>query len=31
MPVLLEFDMRVGALRAILQSYKIDGKEQVAK
>lgn len=31
LPVLLEFDMRVGALRAVLQSYKIDGKEQVAK
>lgn len=31
LPVLLEFDMRVGALRAILQSYKIDGEEQVSK
>ncbi|MEN8116811.1 MAG: DUF3108 domain-containing protein [Bacteroidota bacterium] len=30
-PVLLEFDMRVGALRAVLKSYKIDGVEQVAK
>ncbi len=30
-PVLLEFDMRVGALRAILRSYKIDGVEQVTK
>ena len=28
-PVLLEFDMRVGALRAILQSYTIDGKNQI--
>lgn len=28
-PVLLEFDMRVGALRAELQSYKIDGVEQI--
>lgn len=31
LPVLLEFDMRVGALRAILRSYKIEGKEQVSK
>ncbi|MCG6190215.1 DUF3108 domain-containing protein [Maribellus maritimus] len=31
MPVLLEFDMKVGALRAILKSYKIDGVEQVTK
>lgn len=30
-PVLLEFDMRVGALRAILKSYKIDGVEQNTK
>lgn len=30
-PVLLEFDMRVGALRAVLKSYKIDGIEQVTK
>ena len=30
-PVLLEFDMKVGALRAVLKSYKIDGVEQVAK
>ena len=28
-PVLLEFDMRVGALRAILKSYQIDGVEQI--
>ncbi|MCD6354702.1 MAG: DUF3108 domain-containing protein [Prolixibacteraceae bacterium] len=28
-PVMLEFDMRVGALRAVLESYKIDGVEQV--
>ncbi len=31
LPVLLEFDMRVGALRAVLQSYKVDGQEQVAR
>jgi hypothetical protein len=31
MPVLLEFDMRVGALRAELESYKVDGKKQVAR
>ena len=31
MPVFLEFDMKVGALRAILKSYKIDGVEQVSK
>ena len=30
-PVLLDFDMRVGALRAILRSYKINGIEQVTK
>lgn len=30
-PVLLEFDMRVGSLRAVLRSYKIDGAEQVAE
>lgn len=30
-PVLLDFDMRVGALRALLKSYKIDGVEQVTK
>lgn len=30
-PILLEFDMKVGALRAILKSYKIDGKEQIQK
>lgn len=28
-PLMLEFDMKVGALRAVLQSYKIDGVEQV--
>jgi hypothetical protein len=28
-PVLLEFEMKVGALRAVLKSYKIDGIEQV--
>ncbi len=31
LPVLLEFDMRVGALRAVLKSYTIDGVEQVAQ
>ncbi len=31
LPVLLEFDMRVGALRAVLQSYKINGEEQIAR
>lgn len=31
LPVLLEFDMRVGSLRAILQSYQIDGEEQVSR
>lgn len=31
LPVLLEFDMRVGALRAVLKSYKIDGIEQTKK
>ncbi|MBT3384144.1 MAG: DUF3108 domain-containing protein [Prolixibacteraceae bacterium] len=30
-PVLLEFDMRVGALRALLKSYKINGVEQITK
>lgn len=30
-PVLLIFDMRIGALKAILRSYKIDGVEQIAK
>jgi hypothetical protein len=30
-PVLLEFDMRVGALRAILKSYQIDGVEQITR
>ncbi len=28
-PVLLEFDMRVGSLRAVLQSYTIDGISQI--
>ncbi len=28
-PVLLEFDTRVGALRAVLKSYQIDGVEQI--
>ena len=30
-PVLLEFDMRVGALRAVLRSYTIDGVEQIKR
>lgn len=30
-PIKLEFDMKVGALRAVLKSYKIDGVEQVTK
>lgn len=30
-PIMLEFDMKVGALRAVLKSYKIDGVEQVTK
>lgn len=30
-PVLFEFDMRVGALRAVLKSYKIDGEEQITR
>ncbi|HZH71867.1 MAG TPA: DUF3108 domain-containing protein [Mariniphaga sp.] len=29
LPILLEFDMRVGALRAEMQSYHVDGKEHV--
>lgn len=28
LPILLEFDMRVGALRAEMQSYKVNGEEQ---
>jgi len=28
LPILLEFDMRVGALRAEMQKYTVDGKEQ---
>ena len=31
LPVLLEFDMRVGALRAELERYTVDGKEQVSR
>jgi hypothetical protein len=31
LPVLLEFDMRVGALRAELESYQVDGKAQIAR
>jgi hypothetical protein len=30
-PVLLEFDMKLGTMRAVLKSYKIDGVEQVTK
>lgn len=30
-PLLLEFNMKVGSLRAVLKSYKIDGVEQVTK
>lgn len=30
-PVLLNFDMKVGALRAVLRSYTIDGQEQSIK
>jgi len=30
-PVMLEFDMRVGALRAVLRSYTVDGIEQISK
>lgn len=30
-PVLLVFDMKIGSLKAILRSYKIDGVEQTAK
>lgn len=28
LPIMLEFDMRVGALRAEMQSYKVNGEEQ---
>ncbi|NOR75450.1 MAG: DUF3108 domain-containing protein [Draconibacterium sp.] len=28
-PVMLEFELKIGALRAVLKSYKIDGVEQV--
>ena len=31
LPVLLEFDMRVGSLRAEMQSYEVDGEEQAFK
>ncbi len=30
-PVMIEFELRVGALRGVLKSYKIDGIEQVKK
>ena len=30
-PVLVEFDMKAGTLRAVLKSYQIDGVEQTAK
>ncbi len=29
LPVLFEFDMKIGVLRAILKSYTVDGKEEV--
>lgn len=31
LPVMLEFDMRVGALRAELESYQVNGKAQAAR
>jgi hypothetical protein len=31
LPVLLEFDMRVGSLKAELQRYEVDGKEQAKR
>ncbi len=31
LPVLLEFDMRVGSLKAEMQSYQVNGKEQALK
>jgi hypothetical protein len=31
LPVLLEFDMRVGALRAVMEKYTIDGVGQSLK
>ena len=30
-PVLIDFDMKLGALKAELRSYKIDGEEQITK
>jgi len=30
-PVLIEFDMKLGALKAELRSYKIDGREQITE
>jgi len=30
-PVMLEFDLKIGALRAVLKSYKIDGVEQITR
>jgi len=30
-PVMLEFDLKIGVLKAVLKSYKIDGVEQVKK
>ena len=30
-PVLFEFDMRIGTLKAVLKSYQIDGVEQITK
>ncbi len=31
LPVLLEFDMRIGALRAIIENYEVSGEEQAVK
>ncbi|RIH65673.1 DUF3108 domain-containing protein [Mariniphaga sediminis] len=31
MPVLLEFDMRIGSLKAEIQKYEVDGKTQAAR
>jgi len=30
-PVQLDFETKVGTLKAVLQSYKINGKEQIKK
>jgi hypothetical protein len=31
LPVLITFDMRVGALKAVIKSHTIDGVEQITK